>query len=73
MPGSVTHPRRTAVIVLVLALAAALGVTASRAVAAPNPTPTGAPNEGGTPSLREVLEAAAKGHIEAKVKLDNSR
>ncbi|MGK5444595.1 coiled-coil domain-containing protein [Micromonospora sp. URMC 105] len=31
------------------------------------------PNEGGTKKLREALEAAAKGHIEAKAKLDNSK
>jgi hypothetical protein len=36
--------------------------------AAPKP----APNEGGSQSLRSALEAAAKGHIEAKAKLDNS-
>jgi peptidoglycan DL-endopeptidase CwlO len=72
VPGCVTHPRPPAVLVLVLALAAALGVSGPSAFAAPNPTPSGEPDEGGTPSLREVLEAAAKGHIEAKVKLDNS-
>jgi hypothetical protein len=40
------------------------------AAAAPNPS---APNEGGTKQLRAALEAAAKGHIEAKARLDNSK
>ncbi|WP_207922694.1 hypothetical protein [Micromonospora sp. KC606] len=31
------------------------------------------PNEGGTKKLRDALEAAAKGHLEAKAKLENSR
>ncbi|MFJ6195837.1 coiled-coil domain-containing protein [Micromonospora sp. NPDC092111] len=31
------------------------------------------PGEGGTKQLRDALEAAAKGHIEAKAKLDNSK
>jgi hypothetical protein len=31
------------------------------------------PNEGGSKKLREALESAAKGHIEAKAKLDNSK
>jgi hypothetical protein len=31
------------------------------------------PNEGGTKALRDALEASAKGHIEAKAKLDNSK
>ncbi|WP_218105357.1 coiled-coil domain-containing protein [Micromonospora rhizosphaerae] len=43
---------------------------ASVAAAAPNPS---APNEGGTKQLRQALAAAAKGHIEAKARLDNSK
>ncbi|MDG4763585.1 hypothetical protein O7632_05590 [Solwaraspora sp. WMMD406] len=41
---------------------------AAAAVAAPS-----TPDEGDDKSLREVLEAASKGHIEAKAKLDNSK
>jgi hypothetical protein len=40
------------------------------AVAAPSPS---APNEGGSKQLRAALEAAAKGYIEAKARLDNSK
>jgi hypothetical protein len=43
---------------------------AGAAAAAPSPN---APNEGGSKQLRAALEAAAKGHIEAKARLDNSR
>ncbi|PWU44545.1 hypothetical protein DLJ46_25395 [Micromonospora globispora] len=45
-------------------------VPAGPAAAAPNPT---APNEGGTKQLRQALEAAAKGHIQAKARLENSK
>ncbi|XBP96810.1 hypothetical protein VK199_26935 [Micromonospora sp. CCTCC AA 2012012] len=45
---------------------------APAAPAAAAPTP-GTPDEGGSKQLREALEAAAKGHIEAKAKLDNSK
>lgn len=52
---------------LVVLLAAAMmllgGVTPAAA----------APDEGGTKKLRDALEATAKGHIEAKAKLDNSK
>ncbi|SCG54802.1 coiled-coil domain-containing protein [Micromonospora inositola] len=41
-------------------------------VAAAAPTP-GAPNEGGSKQLRAALDAAARGHIEAKSRLDNSK
>nr|WP_225853898.1 hypothetical protein [Micromonospora sp. AMSO31t] len=40
------------------------------AAAAPSPN---APDEGGSKQLREALEAAAKGHIDAKNRLDNSK
>ncbi|MGY0005696.1 coiled-coil domain-containing protein [Micromonospora sp. I033] len=43
---------------------------AGAAAAAPTPN---APNEGGSKQLRAALEAAAKGHIEAKNRLDNSK
>ncbi len=51
--------------VLLVAVALLLGVGAVPAAAEPN--------EGGTKKLREALESAAKGHIEAKAKLDNSK
>ncbi|MFU8873589.1 coiled-coil domain-containing protein [Micromonospora sp. SL4-19] len=35
--------------------------------------PPSAPDEGGSKELRAALEAAAKGHIEAKARLDNSK
>ncbi|MCI4062862.1 hypothetical protein MRQ36_09875 [Micromonospora sp. R77] len=35
--------------------------------------PPGAPDEGGSKQLREALDAAARGHIEAQAKLDNSK
>ncbi|MEV4273133.1 hypothetical protein AB0J54_27105 [Micromonospora aurantiaca] len=46
------------------------GVAAGPAAAVPSPT---APNEGGSKQLRAALEAAAKGHIEAQNKLENSK
>ncbi|WJK42189.1 hypothetical protein O7608_07320 [Solwaraspora sp. WMMA2056] len=54
------------IVTLITAFALLFG--ASAANAAPN-----APDEGDDKSLREVLEAASKGHIEAKAKLDNSK
>jgi len=60
----------TAAAVLVAAPAAvAAPIVAAPIVAAPNP----APSEGGSKSLRDVLEAAAKGHVDAKAALDNSK
>ncbi|GAA2705797.1 hypothetical protein GCM10010429_15170 [Micromonospora olivasterospora] len=50
---------------LLVAVALVLGLAAAPASAEPN--------EGGSKQLREALEAAAKGHIEAKAKLDNSK
>ncbi|WBB82520.1 hypothetical protein O7606_23280 [Micromonospora sp. WMMD882] len=52
-------------------MVAALAVAALLVVA---PAPAHAePDEGGTKALRDALEASAKGHIEAKAKLDNSK
>lgn len=70
--SAVAWRRVPALIVTVLALTLSAGLAASPATAAPSPGPT-APNEGGSPSLRDKLEAAAKGYIEAKTKLDTSR
>jgi hypothetical protein len=66
-----TTRRRGFRILVLLAAAVALlaGVTAGPASAAPS-SPG---DEGGSKNLRDVLEAAAKGHIEAQTKLDNSR
>jgi hypothetical protein len=52
---------------LLAAMALLLGVAVGAAPAAAEP------GEGGTKQLREALEAAAKGHIEAKARLDNSK
>ncbi|NYF55430.1 type II secretory pathway pseudopilin PulG [Micromonospora purpureochromogenes] len=63
---SLTRPAaRRPLIVLLAVVALLLGAGAAPAAAEPN--------EGGTKKLREALEAAAKGHIEAKAKLDNSK
>jgi hypothetical protein len=60
---------------LILALLAAAVVftgtpAALVAAAPPNPAPG---DEGGTKRLRDVLEATARGHTEAKARLDNSQ
>ncbi|MGC5019764.1 coiled-coil domain-containing protein [Micromonospora sp. DT47] len=63
---SFTRPRaRRLLTVLLAAVALLLGAGVVPAAAEPG--------EGGTKQLREALEAAAKGHIEAKAKLDNSK
>ncbi|MFD0822828.1 coiled-coil domain-containing protein [Micromonospora zhanjiangensis] len=58
----------TAVTALTAGTAAAVADVAV-AVAAPNPNPG---DEGGTKKLRDALEAAARGHIDAQAKLDAS-
>jgi hypothetical protein len=65
---------------LIVALLAAVAVflgTPAVPVAAVAPTPTPTPgtqdDEGGSKNLREVLEAAARGHIDAKAKLAASQ
>ena len=55
--------------ILVGVTAVLVGTGAAPAAAAPS-TPG---DEGGSKSLREVLEATSKGHIEAKAKLDKSK
>ncbi|MEV4758676.1 hypothetical protein AB0J86_26730 [Micromonospora sp. NPDC049559] len=47
-----------------------VGTPAAPATAAPKPAPG---DEGGTKSLRDALEAAARGHLEAKAKLEASQ
>ncbi|MFG2055647.1 coiled-coil domain-containing protein [Micromonospora sp. NPDC048930] len=64
---------RRPLLALLAAAALLLGAglaPAGAAAAAPSPS---APNEGGSKQLRAALEAAAKGHIEAKARLDNSK
>ncbi|KXK61900.1 hypothetical protein AWW66_11225 [Micromonospora rosaria] len=56
---------RRPLVALLVAVAVLLGVGAVPAHAEPN--------EGGTKKLRDALEATAKGHIEAKNKLDASK
>ncbi|KKJ94355.1 hypothetical protein [Micromonospora sp. HK10] len=63
---------RRALLALLAATALLLGAglaTAGPAAAAPSPSP----DEGGTKQLRAALDAAARGHIEAKNRLDNSK
>ncbi|MGR6322282.1 coiled-coil domain-containing protein [Micromonospora soli] len=64
---------RRPLLALLTATALLLGAglaPAAPAAAAPSPS---APDEGGSKQLRAALEAAAKGHIEAKARLDNSK
>ncbi|MFE9200782.1 coiled-coil domain-containing protein [Micromonospora sp. NPDC007230] len=64
---------RRALLALLAAAALLLGAglaPAGPAAAAPSPS---APDEGGSKQLRAALEAAAKGHIEAQARLDNSK
>lgn len=64
---------RRPLLALLSAMALLLGAglaPAGPATAAPSPS---APNEGGSKKLRAALDAAARGHIEAKNKLDNSK
>jgi hypothetical protein len=64
--------RRIASVLALVAAAAVFAATASAPVtAAPERKRPG--NEGGTPTLREVLEAAGRGFLEAKAKLDASK
>ncbi|SCE76834.1 hypothetical protein GA0074695_0951 [Micromonospora viridifaciens] len=75
MPRTRLIRRRFRQPLLALLAAAALLLGAGLAPAGPAvaaPTPN-APNEGGSKQLRAALEAAAKGHIEAKARLDNSK
>lgn len=65
--------------ILGAALAAVLAVTAGAVLLPPGPAATarqgdnGTDDEGGTANLRKVLQAASKGYIEAKAKLDESK
>ena len=64
---------RRSLLALLAATAVLLGAglaTAGPAAAAPSPN---APDEGDSKQLRAALEAAAKGHIDAQNKLDNSK
>ncbi|MFJ8580365.1 coiled-coil domain-containing protein [Micromonospora sp. NPDC093277] len=65
----VRRPLLALLAVAALLLGAGLA-PAGTAVAAPTPS---APDEGGSKQLRQALEAAAKGHIEATARLDNSK
>ncbi|MFR9776532.1 coiled-coil domain-containing protein [Micromonospora sp. MS34] len=75
MPRTTLIRRRVRRPLLALLTATALLLGAGLApagAAAAAPTPS-APDEGGSKQLRAALEAAAKGHIEAKARLDNSK
>ena len=65
------HRKSWLIVALLAAMLFSLGAPATPAVAAvPNPSPG---DEGGTKKLRDALEAASKGYIEAKDKLENSQ
>ncbi|WP_262282971.1 hypothetical protein [Micromonospora sp. MA102] len=67
------RPIGRSLVALLAATALLLGAAPAPAgAAAAAPTPS-APDEGGSKQLREALEAAAKGHIDAKNRLDNSK
>ncbi|WP_433283487.1 coiled-coil domain-containing protein [Micromonospora sp. CA-244673] len=67
------RPVRRSLLALLAATALLLGASLAPAgAAAAAPTPN-APDEGGTKQLRAALDAAARGHIEAKNRLDNSK
>ncbi|MBB5116429.1 hypothetical protein AB0K27_12105 [Micromonospora echinospora] len=70
--SSTARRARRSLLAALAALAVLLGsgVAAGPAAAVPSPN---APNEGGSKQLRAALEAAAKGHIEAQNKLENSK
>lgn len=70
MVGTTAGQRHRATVASIVAVITTIALL----VAAPNAAfAQNAPNEGGSKSLRDVLEAASKGHIEAKAKLDNSK
>ncbi|MDG4821327.1 hypothetical protein O7635_05595 [Asanoa sp. WMMD1127] len=69
MPRTVTRHRWRALLAALLAAVVVAVGAPTGAHAAPNP----APKENDEKKLRDTLEAAAKGQIEAQRKLDNSR
>ncbi|MFY1635814.1 coiled-coil domain-containing protein [Solwaraspora sp. WMMB335] len=70
MVGTTASHRRSGAAATIVALVTAIALLSGAPVAIAAPD---APDEGGNESLRDVLEAASKGHIEAKAKLDNSK
>jgi len=68
--GTTEFRRRSGAAASLVALVTAIALVIGTPVASAAPD---APDEGDNKSLREVLEAASKGHIEAKAKLDNSK
>ena len=62
--------RRLGLVVALLAAAAVFLATPPSFSAAAEPGDDGTDDEGGTPALRKVLEAANKGFVDARVKLD---
>jgi peptidoglycan DL-endopeptidase CwlO len=65
---------RIALVVALLAAAAVFLTTAPSLPAAAEPGDyTGTDDEGGTPALRKVLDAANKSFVEARIKLTNSK
>lgn len=72
-----TRQRWPLTVALLAALAtlagAVLAPAGALAAPKPTPTPTGAGNEGGTPLLRDVIESAGRGYVEAKAAVAKSR
>jgi hypothetical protein len=76
-----TAPLRRRALIAALVAAAALFTTAPlepvtaapAGLAAAQPDESTPDDEGGTPTLRQVLEAAGRGHLEARAKLDASK
>ena len=68
MRKTVDHRRRALGLIVSLFVAIAVLVSAPAAAMAPS-----VPDEGGSKKLRAALESAAKGHLEAKAKLEHSQ
>lgn len=71
VPRTALFRRRVAVLLTILLSAIAVVVVAPGGAA--YAAPGSPPNEGGSKNLRDALEAASKGHIEAKAKLEHSQ
>jgi hypothetical protein len=74
LPTAVTRRHLTLLIALIAAALVIAGVSAPTAAGVPTRVAL-APgdDEGGTPTLREQLDAASRGYLDARNKLDNSR
>ncbi|GAA4579420.1 hypothetical protein GCM10023176_57100 [Micromonospora coerulea] len=73
MPRTRLNRRRVRRSLLALLAATAVLLGAGLAPGAATAAPGSTPDEGGSKQLRAALDAAARGHIEAKARLDNSK